>query len=170
MSNTALAQYDKLAALPTKTLGMQLPKLTSATLKLTASKGNIRAVHEAIQAFANQYRITAGWAMLSDQVMLTQTALYSDSLLQAQYTDGNNSLHIQHLGQDRYQMTWFTATSESANTHCYREQMLVLRPSLEKSHSKVRFWFELVEHGWQPVAQQFVGLQNQAKAQSEENN
>ncbi|WP_436322548.1 hypothetical protein ACSEYT_09240 [Vibrio cidicii] len=168
---SSLKTYNSLAQCSQQqpeVLGCQLPTLISGHLQIESRRGQ----REELSALLAQWQQAEGWYQTASQLALGLPTHTAD-LLEGQWHQNGNSLHIQHEHGATYRITVLNSLDCNNNSHgnstltqAYREQRLVLRQDLPHSQGRelvYRLWWQqgqtaITEGLWQPLVQQFVGF------------
>ncbi len=138
-----------------------LPTLSSATLELSATRCNFNELVERIDAL----NPSAGWQMYRDETTVLTSVPTRQDLIEAQYSNGVNSIHVKQQN-NLFIVTTFT-TSSTVNTHqVFKVQKLQLSNKVKPpSEAVYQNWYQCKhdenspQQGlWQPLAQQFIGF------------
>lgn len=158
MSQTnTLAQYQTLSS-HTELLGCALPTLTAGQIVVTSSICKQTELSKRLAAWLN----AKGWYQSASVTGLGMPEQLSD-LLEGQWNQGDNSLHLTLLQGDSYQLVEIEKQAEVSSetpAQYYSDQHIWLRPQLKGQHNALRYrlWFEQQQGAWQPIMQQFVGF------------
>lgn len=157
MSQT-LTHYNELknSASLMDDLGCTLPKLTSATLQVR----NQLCTTEQLTAKLASWHNAQGWYQMTNSTALGTPATVSN-LLEGEWYDGKNSLSVQLLGPNQYQVTELEMQEAISEAFCYQEQAIWLRENLcSDSQNTVyyRQWFQRKDHAWHAIVSQFIGF------------
>lgn len=161
----AVKTYEKMrtGADSNKFFGAPLPKLLSGSLHLEVKEKPAQEMIEAVKAFDAK----CGWVQFRDELKLfTATAetieLSRFDLHEAEFFNGNASVHIRYLSAGRYQLVYFQMSGELKGQFTYTEQTYYLRADLAEENSCVLYrhwWLDKNSNGnWLPVTQQFIGF------------
>lgn len=159
----SLESYQKLQQASELMVG--LPTLTSARLALSATRSTFAEMVEQVNAL----NPTAGWQMYRDETTALASAPNREDLIEAQYSNGTNSLHVKHQN-GVFVVTAFTV-DRTANTtansdQVFKAQVLQLSNKVKPiSEAVYHLWYQQQsdenspQQGlWQPLAQQFIGF------------
>ncbi|HGY1053243.1 MULTISPECIES: hypothetical protein [Aeromonas] len=170
---SSLKTYNSLAQCSQQqpeVLGCQLPTLTRGHLQIESRRDQ----REELSALLAKWQQAEGWYQTASQLALglpTHTAY----LLEGQWHQNGNSLHIQHEFGTTYRITLLNSLGFNGNSNshgnssliqAYREQRLVLRQDLPHAQGRelvYRLWWQqgqtaTTEGLWQPLVQQFTGF------------
>lgn len=168
---SSLKTYNSLAQCSQQqpdVLGCQLPTLISGHLQIESRRGQ----REELNALLAQWQKAEGWYQTASQLALGLPAHTAD-LLEGQWHQNGNSLHIQQEHGTTYRITLLNSLDCNGNSHgnstliqAYREQRLVLRQDLPHAQGRelvYRLWWQqgqiaTTEGLWQPLVQQFAGF------------
>lgn len=162
----SLESYQQLQ-LQASDLIVGLPTLTSASLKLSATRSTFSELIEQINALSP----SAGWQMYRDETTALASVPNREDLIEAQYSNGSNSIHVKHQN-DVFIVTTFT-TSTSVNNHqVFKAQVLQLSNKVKPlSEAVYHIWYQCEsdenspQQGlWKPLAQQFIGFNKEVSA------
>ncbi|MDA0129455.1 hypothetical protein OH458_15405 [Vibrio sp. MarTm2] len=137
--------------------GVNLPKITPASITITPSSGSIDKILEQIA----QFKPAEGWVMYRDCVSISPTLPTRKDILEAEYTNGNDSLIIKHLGDSTYMATHIASSATDDTTRSgYVQQQIYVRNDLKASATTAtyRIWYQEQDHKWSPLVQQFIGF------------
>lgn len=144
-----------------------LPTLSSASLELSATRSNFNELVEQI----NTLNPSAGWQMYRDETTALASVPSREDLIEAQYSNGANSIHVKQQN-DAFIVTTFT-TSTSVNDHqVFKAQVLQLSNKVKPlSEAVYHIWYQCEndesspQQGlWQALAQQFIGFNRETHA------
>jgi len=171
----SLITYNSLSQ--DNTLGIKLPQLIAADLEnqlpcIVSAKDAITKI--------NAFSAQQGWISYRDSVKITADAPDNEYFIEAQYCNGNDSLHVKLVNDNKYQINTFNASKPIQNciasaTKAYSEQEVVLRNNLvdQAKTATYRLWWQLENDEknkhfgrWLPLTQQFVGFNNSAQGES----
>lgn len=154
-----LTAYEKLAKLPAKKIGIQLPKLQKGTLQISSSLLTYDELVQKFRAFAPEQ----GWVMARDKVTRTIELPQAIDLLEGEFCHGEQSLHLQLVAEGIFRCTQLF--TEKTGAMVYREQAIFAR---EKGGltAVYRLWWQVSSQGGdegrlRPLAQQFIGFVSQ---------
>jgi hypothetical protein len=171
----SLNNYNKLQKEGAAKIGIKLPSLTPANFSRQSETLNLQNTLTRI----NHFKADSGWLMKSDNVIIQSDSegINNDSpLIEAQFNNSNNSLHIKLINNGQYNVVELTSDSiDDSNSidnsqqqnSAYSEQELYVRnDQAEKSGNNVanyRLWWQqensgIYEGRWQVIAQQFSGF------------
>lgn len=168
---SSLKTYNSLAQCSQQqpeVLGCQLPTLISGHLQIESRRGQ----REELSALLAQWQQAEGWYQTASQLALGLPTHTAD-LLEGQWHQNGNSLHIQHEFGTTYRITLLNcldcnghSQGNSTLIQAYREQRLVLRQDLPHAQGQeliYRLWWQqgqtaTTEGLWQPLVQQFAGF------------
>ncbi len=148
----SLENYNKLDSSQLN-LEYGLPQLKSKTLTRRAEKIDLSAVRVLVEALSP----TDGWQMYKDgnEVSVEQP---KGNLIEAQYTNGQDSLHVKLAGH-QYIVTTLMVTETANDTQVVKEQVLLLSNKVKPYREAMfQIWYEQSDSKWKPIAQQFMGL------------
>lgn len=136
--------------------GVKLPRITSAKINITPSKVSIEQVLEQISQFVP----TEGWVMYRDCLSISNQIPQRKDILEAEYTNGNDSLIIKHIGNSLYEATKLICTEEATASSGYIEQEIYIRNDLKANATTAtyRIWYQEHEYKWNPLVQQLIGF------------
>ncbi|MEZ8613788.1 hypothetical protein AB4559_19945 [Vibrio sp. 10N.222.51.C8] len=155
----SLEQYQQLALNSVSELGVQLPLLLPAHIKIESFTGALSDAFGHIETL----QPTDGWAMYRDAVVISQSLPNRSDLIEAEYCNSETTVHIQLIGGSTYRITHYVSQKarDNATKFCFSEQELSLRSDLSRDAELAcyRLWYQQVEGGgWEPLAQQFIGF------------
>lgn len=160
-ANAALLQHGKRSQEAQKSVGVMLPLLEQKGLTITTDLAQATD----LIAMVDEFKAIAGWVAYRD---LVQTTIRLDrtDLLEAEFTNGKDTLLIKHEFGSSYRVTRMIETAADANNpQACRIQHMMMRNDLKGSANKIeyRLWYQQAKDGadkgrWLPLAQQFVGL------------
>ena len=142
--------------------GVELPTLHAGALAITTQQCNA----DALTALINTFAPTSGWAMYRDTVQLATHIENTQGLIEAQFNQGENSLHIMLTANNQYHISNFVGQKDTQNTNTlYKDLSVEIRESLQQAgHAVYRLWYEKnAESLWQAQAQQFLGFTQEHK-------
>ena len=138
-----------------------LPTLTSASLELSATRSTFNELVEQVNAL----NPSAGWQMYRDETTASASVPSREDLIEAQYTNGTNSLHVKQQN-GVFVVTTFTAGTDSNGDQVFKAQVLQLSNKVKPiSEAVYHIWYQcqtdensLQQGLWTPLAQQFIGF------------
>jgi len=137
--------------------GVNLPLVTPANIKITPFSGPIDKILEELA----QFKPVEGWVMYRDYVSISNALPTRKDILEAEYTNHNDSLLIKYLGDSTYMATHISC-SDTDNTAAsgYVEQQIYVRNDLKTNATTAtyRIWYQEQDHKWIPLVQQFIGF------------
>jgi hypothetical protein len=155
----SLESYQQLKK--TSDLIIGLPTLSRATLELSATYSTFNELVEQINAL----NPSAGWQMYRDATTTLASVPNREDLIEAQYSNGTNSIHVKQ--QNNVFIVTTFKTSTALNEHqVFKVQVLQLSNKVKPlSEAIYHIWYQcqLEENspqqgGWQPLVQQFIGF------------
>ncbi|MDN3651358.1 hypothetical protein QWY77_00975 [Thalassotalea ponticola] len=148
----SLETYQKLKNL---SLNVDLPMLCSAKLQLSSKMGTVEDVLTAIETL----NPNAGWQMYRDETVTSAELITRKDLIEAQYSDGKNSVHIKLTG-NQFRITSFIVSEADTDIEwVYKRQAMYLSNKVSQNKAVFNIWYkQTTESKWQPFAQQFVGF------------
>jgi hypothetical protein len=153
----SLLDYKKLQQQPEmlQSLGIQLPNLIGANISLT---GETLSITDAIVHIDN-FKPNVGWVMYKDNIEITALSPKRSDVIEAEYSNGTDTISIKHVHSTEYVLTRFTVV-ESNDMQAYSNQKLIIRNDLKAAakYANYRLWYQQKDHCWQPLAQQFIGF------------
>ncbi len=158
----SIENYNQLAALAEDQtfFGVKLPTLTPANI-------NIDSIHCSISevlALIAQFSPSQGWVTYRDCVTISHQPPTRNDIIEAEYTDGTDTLIVRLIESGRYMVTTITSSDSEGETNtCYLVQPIFVRNTLKASANKAvyRIWYQQTDHKWNPLLQQFVGFESQ---------
>lgn len=154
-------------------VGIDLPKLTAATIE--SSPPSLVSAQKVISKI-NEFSPQQGWISYRDKVEVSSKPPENEYFIEAQYCNGDNSLHIKLISNNQYQVISFFVSPPITNNinsaiQAYTKQALMLRSNLtELTPAKTvnyRLWWQLEQREnnnnfgrWLPLVQQFIGFNN----------
>jgi hypothetical protein len=147
-----LENYKKLKG---ASLNVELPTLYPAQLELISQNVQFEDVLIAIQ----NLNPSSGWQMYRDETRTGVELIDRKDLIEAQYTNGQNSIHIKLIGH-HFRMSSFIVSEADADTEwVYKKQDMYLSNKVAQGKMTLLVWYKKsMESKWTPVAQQFVGF------------
>ena len=161
----SLQSYQQLQQASNLIVG--LPTLTSASLQLSATRNTFNELVEQINAL----NPSAGWQMYRDETTALASVPSREDLIEAQYSNGANSLHIKQQN-DAFMVTTFTTSTRVNDHQVFKVQVLQLSNKVKPlSEAVYHIWYQRqnVENSqqqglWRPLAQQFIGFNKEARS------
>jgi hypothetical protein len=159
----SIANYQSLQSaseMDCKTLGVTLPKLTQGALSISRQLINTEAMINAVKGL----NPITGWAMYRNQLIVSPQISDRNDLIEAEYSDGENSLMIKLVGHDRYSVCLMENKKEEDGSMVYKMQSMHTKIELtNKELIQYRLWYkqsnsEENKGRWEPFAQQFIGF------------
>ncbi|MGR5067553.1 hypothetical protein [Vibrio alfacsensis] len=147
-----LEDYNKLQ---NASLNVELPTLYPAKLQLTSQNGHFEDVLMAIQSLSP----SSGWQMYRDETCTGVEPMQRKDLIEAQYTNGQDSIHIKLVGK-QFRISSFIASEANLDTQwVYKKQSMYLSNKVLQDKAVFHIWYkQSSESKWEPVAQQFIGF------------
>jgi hypothetical protein len=140
-------------------LGVALPTLTPAHLAVESYQVDFQRVKTAIADF----NATQGWVMYRDALIREIQAPSRSDLIEAEYSNGTDTLTIKLIAHDRYQVSKMTMQN-AQGTMLFKTQTMPVQARLGSDLFIIyRLWYVQGCEGetqgkWQPYAQQFIGF------------
>ena len=166
MHNEHYLQLQEQSCQNPRKLGVSLPAMTTAQLKLISNRCSAAQICEQVE----QLQATEGWLMYRDTLELTSQAPVRYDFVEGEWCNQHTSLKVKHLNGDTYLCVTMSLSEEKTVAQQYKEQVIYLRKDLKADQQNAviyRQWFEQGTSGdsegrWLPLMQQFVGF-TQAK-------
>jgi hypothetical protein len=161
----SLQSYQQLQQASNLMVG--LPTLTSASLALSVTRSTFNELVEQI----NGLNPSAGWQMYRDETTTLASVPSREDLIEAQYSNGANSLHVKQQN-DVFMVTTFTTSTKVNDHQVFKVQVLQLSNKVKPlSEAVYHIWYQcqLEENSpqqglWQPLAQQFIGFNKEGRS------
>lgn len=140
-------------------LGVTLPTLNPAHLAVESYQVDFQQAKTAIADF----KATQGWVMYRDALTREIQAPSRSDLIEAEYSNGTDTLTIKLIAHDRYQVSKMTMQN-AQGTMLFKTQTMPVQARLGSDlFITYRLWYvqgaESETLGkWQPYAQQFIGF------------
>jgi hypothetical protein len=152
----SLETYQKLDA---KALNLNLPALQAGDLTVESCHAQFNDLASIIDGI----KPNAGWQMYKDSTEVSPTAPTLPSLIEAQYSNGYDSIHIKLIAGG-YIVTTYRADSTPNETYVFKAQTLRLSNKVKPIREALyHIWYQQVEGKWSPKCQQFIGFIKEAQ-------
>jgi hypothetical protein len=160
----SLESYQRLQQ--TSDLSICLPTLASSSLELSSTRSSFIELVEQINAL----NPSAGWQMYRDETTASASVPNREDLLEAQYSNGTNSIHIKQQN-NVFIVTTFIVSKRDSEHQVFKAQVLQLSNKVKPlSEAVYHLWYQCEidetspQYGlWRPLAQQFIGFNKELR-------